>query len=171
MKQFNDKCIDFKNKMKGFWNFIKGHNYVNSPSQVFNPENHSEMLFDASDINNALKSHFSSIGPDRVDTENNIFQCEVEAFVSKIDQNLTTSDTRISLNIHRENIKSVLESCRKGLLYWWKSEWISEIWGKYSIKFIARSIYENYWSWKNPRRLAQGNHKAYPQERINVWPR
>jgi hypothetical protein len=57
------------------------------------------------------------------------------------------------------------------LLYWWKSEWISEIWGKYSIKFIARSIYENYWSWKNPRRLAQGNHKAYPQERINVWPR
>jgi hypothetical protein len=75
------------------------------------------MLFDASDINNALKSHFSSIGQDRVDTENNIFQCEVEAFVSKIDQNLTTSDTRISLNIHRENIKSVLESCRKGLLY------------------------------------------------------
>jgi hypothetical protein len=29
-----------KNKMKGFWNVIKGHNYVNSPSQVFNPENH-----------------------------------------------------------------------------------------------------------------------------------
>jgi hypothetical protein len=57
------------------------------------------------------------------------------------------------------------------LLYWWKSEWISEIWGKYSIKFIARSIYENYWSWKNPRRLAQGNHKAYPQRRFNVWPR
>ena len=29
-----------KNKMKGFWNVTKGHNYVNSPSQVFNPENH-----------------------------------------------------------------------------------------------------------------------------------
>jgi hypothetical protein len=35
-KQFNDKCINSKNKMKGFWNFIKGHNYVNTPSQVFN---------------------------------------------------------------------------------------------------------------------------------------
>ena len=34
MKQFNDKCINSKNKMKGFLNFIKGHNYVNSPSQV-----------------------------------------------------------------------------------------------------------------------------------------
>ena len=34
MKQFNDKCINTKNKMKGFLNFIKGHNYVNSPSQV-----------------------------------------------------------------------------------------------------------------------------------------
>ena len=110
MKQLN---YNSKNKMKGFWNYIKGHNYVNSPSQVFNPENHSEMLFDASDINNALKSHFSSIGQDR----NNIFQCEVEDFVSKIDQNLITSDIPISLNIHRENIKSVLESCRKGLLY------------------------------------------------------
>jgi hypothetical protein len=39
MKQFNDKCINSKNKMKGFWNCIKGHNYV-TPSQVFNPENH-----------------------------------------------------------------------------------------------------------------------------------
>ena len=38
MKQFNDKCINSKNKMKGVWNFMKGHNYVNSPSQVFNPE-------------------------------------------------------------------------------------------------------------------------------------
>jgi hypothetical protein len=60
--------------MKGFWNFIKEHNYVNSPSQVFNPENHSGILVDTGDINNALKSHFSSIGKDRVDTENNIFQ-------------------------------------------------------------------------------------------------
>jgi hypothetical protein len=39
------------------------------------------MLVDTGDINNALKSHFSSIGQDRVDTENNIFQCEVEDFV------------------------------------------------------------------------------------------
>ena len=61
MKQFNDKCINTKNKMKGFLNFIKGHNYVNSPSQV--------LLV------------VSSIGQDRVDTENNIFQCEVEDFV------------------------------------------------------------------------------------------
>jgi hypothetical protein len=114
MKQFNDKCINSKNKIKGFWNFIKGNNYVNSPSQVFNPENHSEMLVDTGDINNALKSHVSSIGQDRVDTENNIFRCEVEDFVSKIDQNLITSDTPISLNIHRENIKSVLESLRLG---------------------------------------------------------
>ena len=100
--------------MKGFWNFIKEHNYVNSPSQVFNPENHSMMLVDAGDINNALKSHISSIGQDRVDTENNIFQCEVEDFVSKIDQNLIISDIPISLNIHRENIKSVLESLISG---------------------------------------------------------
>ena len=27
MKQFNDKCIHPKSKMKGFWNCIKGHNY------------------------------------------------------------------------------------------------------------------------------------------------
>ena len=54
-----------------------------------------ELLVDNGDINNALKSHFSSIGQDRVDTENNIFQCEVEDFVSKIDQNLITSDTLI----------------------------------------------------------------------------
>ena len=54
-----------------------------------------ELLVDTGDINNALKSHFSSIGQDRVDTENNIFQCEVEDFVSKIDQNLITSDTLI----------------------------------------------------------------------------
>ena len=78
-------------------------------SQVFNPENH-QLLVDTGDINNALKSHFSSIGQDR----NNIFQCEVEDFVSKIDQNLITSNTPISLNIHRENIKSVLESLRSG---------------------------------------------------------
>jgi hypothetical protein len=52
-------------------------------SQVFNPENHSEMLVDTGDINNALKSHFSSIGQDRGDTENNIFQCEVEDFYFK----------------------------------------------------------------------------------------
>ena len=97
--------------MKGFWNFIKGHNYVNSPSQVFNPE---KLLVDTGDINNALTSHFSSNGQDRVDTENNIFQCEVEDFVSKIDQNLITSDTPITLNIHRENIKSVFESLRSG---------------------------------------------------------
>jgi hypothetical protein len=38
MKQFNDKCINSKNKIKDFWNFIKGHNYVNSPSQVCNPD-------------------------------------------------------------------------------------------------------------------------------------
>ena len=72
------------------------------------------MLADTGDINNALKYHFSAIGQDRVDTENNIFQCEVEDFVSKIDQNLITSDTPISLNIHWENIKSVLESLRSG---------------------------------------------------------
>ena len=54
-----------------------------------------ELLVDTGDINNALPSHFSSIGQDRVDTENNIFQCEVEDFVSKIDQNLITSDTPI----------------------------------------------------------------------------
>ena len=72
------------------------------------------MLVDTGDINNALKYHFSSIGQDRVDTENNIFQCEVEDFVSKIDHNLITSDNPISLNIHRENIKSVLESLRSG---------------------------------------------------------
>jgi hypothetical protein len=69
---------------------------VNSPSQVFNPE---KLLVDTGDINNALTSHFSSNGQDRVDTENNIFQCEVEDFVSKIDQNLITSDTPITLNI------------------------------------------------------------------------
>jgi hypothetical protein len=57
---------------------------------------------------------FSSIGQDRVDTENNIFQCEVEDFDSKIDQNLITSDSPISLNIYQENIKSVLESLRSG---------------------------------------------------------
>ena len=54
-----------------------------------------ELLVDTGDINNALKSHVSSIGQDRVDTENNIFQCEGEDFVSKIDQNLITSDTLI----------------------------------------------------------------------------
>jgi hypothetical protein len=112
MTQFNDKCINSKNKMKGVWNFIKGHNYVNSLSQVFNPENHSEMLVGTGDIKNALKSHFSSIRQDRVDTENNIFQCEVEDFVSKIDQKLITSDISYIANIHRENIKSVLESLR-----------------------------------------------------------
>ena len=63
MKQLNDKCINSKNKIKSFWNFIKGYNYVNSPSQVFNPENHSDMLVDTGDINKALQSHFSSIGP------------------------------------------------------------------------------------------------------------
>ena len=63
MKQFNDKCINSKNKIKSFWNFMKGNNYVNSPSQVFNPENHSEMLVDTGDINKAQKSHFISIGP------------------------------------------------------------------------------------------------------------
>ena len=63
MKQFNDKCINSKNRIKSFWNFMKGNNYVNSPSQVFNPENHSEMLVDTGDINKAHKSHFSSIGP------------------------------------------------------------------------------------------------------------
>lgn len=73
------------------------------------------MLVDTGDINNALKSHFSSIGQDRVDTENNIFQCEVEDFFSKINHNLINSDTPISLNnIHRENLKSVLESLRSG---------------------------------------------------------
>jgi hypothetical protein len=41
----------------------------------------TELLVDTGDINNALKSHFSSIGKDRVVTENNIFQCEVEDFV------------------------------------------------------------------------------------------
>jgi hypothetical protein len=95
--------------MKGVWNFIKGHNYVNSLSQMFNPENHSEMLVGTGDIKNALKSHFSSIRQDRVDTENNIFQCEVEHFVSKIDQKLITSDISYIANIHRENIKSVLD--------------------------------------------------------------
>jgi hypothetical protein len=50
------------------------------------------LLVDTGDINNALKSHFSSIGQDR----NKIFQCEVEDFVSKIDQNLV-----FSIGLHR----------------------------------------------------------------------
>jgi hypothetical protein len=173
MKQFYDKCINSKNKMKGFWNFIKGHNYVNSPSQVFNPENHSDMLVDTGDINNALKSHFSSIGQDRVDIENNIFQCEVEDFVSKIDQNLITSDTPISLNIHRENIKSVLESLMSG-----KACGIDEIPNEF-LKYRGSTVINksnpllDLFSKitdpeKNHRRLAQGNHKAYPQGKINV---
>jgi hypothetical protein len=46
--------------MKGFWNFIKGHNYVNSPSQVFNPE---KLLVDTGDINKTSRFHYGSKFP------------------------------------------------------------------------------------------------------------
>ena len=92
------------------------------------------MLVDTGDINNALKSHFSSIGQNRVETENNMFQCDVEDFVSKIDQNLITSDTPISLNIHRENIKSILESLRS-----WKACGIDEIPNKF-LKYGGNTL-------------------------------
>ena len=52
--------------------FYQGTQLCDSPTQVFNHENHSGILVDTGDINNALKSHFSSIGQDRIDTENNI---------------------------------------------------------------------------------------------------
>jgi hypothetical protein len=58
---FNDKCINSKNKMKGFWNCIKGHNYVTLRLKFLIPKI-TELLVDTGDINNALKSHFSSGG-------------------------------------------------------------------------------------------------------------
>ena len=38
----------------------------------------------------------------------------LKILLKKIDQNLITSDTLLSLNTHRGNIKSVLESLRSG---------------------------------------------------------
>ena len=78
---------------------MKGNNYVNSPSQVFNPENHSDMLVDTGDINNALKSHFSSIGQDRVDIENNIFQCEPSSIMCSL---------KTYVHVQFKNIREIL---------------------------------------------------------------
>ena len=105
---------------------------------------------------------------DRVDTENNIFQCEVEDFVSKINQNLITSDTPITLNIHRENIKSVLESLRSG-----KAGGIDEISNeflKYGGNTLLNSLLDLFTKITDLETIPQGNHKAYPQGRSNVWP-
>ena len=96
----------------------------------------------------------------------------LKIFISKIDQNLITSDTPISLNIHRENIKS-FESLRSG-----KACGIDEIPNEF-LKYGGSTLINkdnpllDLFSKitdleKNHRRLAQGNHKAYPQGKINV---
>jgi hypothetical protein len=98
---------------------------------------------------------------------------KMTGFVSKIDQNLITSDTLISLNIHRENIKSVLESLMSG-----KACGIDEIpneflkYGGSTLITKGNPLLDLFSKItdpeKNHRRLAQGNHKAYPQGKINV---
>ena len=57
----------------------------------------------------------------------------LKIFISKIDQNLITSDTPISLNIHRENIKS-FESLRSG-----KACGIDEIPNEF-LKYVGNTL-------------------------------
>ena len=43
-KSFQGRCINSTNKVKGFWELLKGKKCDKTPSQLLNPVNKSEML-------------------------------------------------------------------------------------------------------------------------------
>ncbi|VDH99015.1 Hypothetical predicted protein [Mytilus galloprovincialis] len=112
IRQFNDKCINAKNKMKGFWNFLKIKRTDTGPIELNDPHDSDKILTDTDEINNALSKHFSSIGS--FQNENDELEKDVKNLITNIDENILISDSPLSVTFDENKISQTLKSLKSG---------------------------------------------------------
>ena len=117
MKLFHDRCINSTNKVKGFWNFLKGKRESIFPSQLMNPENKSETFTKGKDINSV---HFNSFGKESsIDLK---LKKEIEDFISNVNNNEVSLNSPILVKFSKEQIGKIVNRLHTG-----KSSGIDEI--------------------------------------------
>ena len=112
VKDFTRKCSNSKNKIKGFWNFLKLKQNNETPSELTDPNDPDKKLTEHSDINMALGNHFSSIGC--MNNKNDALVGKVNTLVSKIDNNMIYPTSPLNLKIDGKMISDILNKLKSG---------------------------------------------------------
>ena len=100
-KSFQGRCINSTNKVKGFWELLKGKKCDKTLSQLLNPVNKSEMLTEKNDVNTILSSHFNSFG--KHTTTDPLMNDDIKVFLSSIENNIITPSSPVyQLNLTAE---------------------------------------------------------------------
>jgi hypothetical protein len=113
MRLFNNKCINSKNKAKGFWEMLRDNKANVTPSQIIDPVDKTTIIDKKGKIEKCLIKHFGDIGRDSTH-QNEAHTNYVKTFISQAQNDKIPTKNMFSLNIQADIVQRALVSLKSG---------------------------------------------------------